>query len=357
MKTMKIIKRSGQEMTFDITKIEDVIRKASAAVDYHDTLSEGRIKLIANEVAGVCAKTSRPVREPREVRFRNAVSAMIRHNRRIRDNIRKVTPFYQGDGSTPVPASKYRIETLINPKRNGACNLLEEFGEACKAYRRGECPHDPLHRLQGSTMSLVEDELEPAFRHKALHISVTVVTDFYNYLLTPNTRTTDEEHARNIDEHVARLQRRFCQNADAFYDRTSELMSRRHSPHFMKCGPSTPARNPRKGSGLHGKRTRAKADELTQSDVARDFGVSRQQVCKWETCQTVDGPSNTSNEYGYYKSLRTDPKLRDAYTVLANQAKMHNKLIAETKKKGGRYKIAFVQFQEQFLAHNKRGIA
>ena len=56
---MKIIKRSGEEKPFDITKIENAIRKASQAVDYKDALSEGRIKLIAEEVAGVCAARDR----------------------------------------------------------------------------------------------------------------------------------------------------------------------------------------------------------------------------------------------------------------------------------------------------------
>ena len=56
---MKITKRSGQEVPFDITKIENAIRKASQAVDYKDALSEGRIKLIAEEVAGVCAARDR----------------------------------------------------------------------------------------------------------------------------------------------------------------------------------------------------------------------------------------------------------------------------------------------------------
>ena len=59
MKQMKIIKRSGEERAFDITKIENAIRKASQAVDYKDALSEGRIKLIAEEVAGVCAARDR----------------------------------------------------------------------------------------------------------------------------------------------------------------------------------------------------------------------------------------------------------------------------------------------------------
>ena len=56
---MKIIKRSGEEKAFDITKIENAIRKASQAVDYKDALSEGRIKLIAEEVEGVCAARDR----------------------------------------------------------------------------------------------------------------------------------------------------------------------------------------------------------------------------------------------------------------------------------------------------------
>ncbi len=59
MKQMKIIKRSGEEKEFDISKIENAIRKASQAVDYKNALSEGRIKLIAEEVAGVCAARDR----------------------------------------------------------------------------------------------------------------------------------------------------------------------------------------------------------------------------------------------------------------------------------------------------------
>ena len=58
-KSMKIIKRSGEEVPFDITKIINAIRKASQAVDYKDALSEGRIKLIAEEVAGVCEARER----------------------------------------------------------------------------------------------------------------------------------------------------------------------------------------------------------------------------------------------------------------------------------------------------------
>ena len=59
MKQMSIIKRSGQEVPFDITKIENAIRKASNAVDPVEALSEDRIKLIAKEVSGVCEARDR----------------------------------------------------------------------------------------------------------------------------------------------------------------------------------------------------------------------------------------------------------------------------------------------------------
>ncbi len=59
MKEMHIIKRSGEERPFDITKIANAIRKASQVVDIKDALSEGRINLIAEEVAGVCAGRDR----------------------------------------------------------------------------------------------------------------------------------------------------------------------------------------------------------------------------------------------------------------------------------------------------------
>ena len=59
MKQMHIIKRSGEERDFDISKIRNAIRKASQVVDIKDALSEGRINLIADEVAGVCAGRDR----------------------------------------------------------------------------------------------------------------------------------------------------------------------------------------------------------------------------------------------------------------------------------------------------------
>ncbi|MBR4893774.1 MAG: anaerobic ribonucleoside-triphosphate reductase [Kiritimatiellae bacterium] len=56
---MYIIKLSGEEKPFDISKIANAIRMASQVVDIKDALSEGRINLIAEEVAGVCAGRDR----------------------------------------------------------------------------------------------------------------------------------------------------------------------------------------------------------------------------------------------------------------------------------------------------------
>lgn len=172
-------------------------------------------------------------------RFRAAVAEIIRHNRRIRDAVRKVSPFYSGDPNAEEPPRKMRLEELLDPKRNSACRALVELGEALKAYPRGTCPPEPLHLMLGSTLSLIQDELEPLLRCREFNVSATVFTDFYNYLLTPNTMTTDEEHAHNIDEHIARLQRRFCQNSDAGYLFTTQMLERRKKtgriPPRKKC--------------------------------------------------------------------------------------------------------------------------
>lgn len=98
---------------------------------------------------------------------------------------------------------------------------------------------------------------------------------------------------------------------------------------------------------------RPRKADLTQEDVARDLGVSRQTVNEWENTQTTDGPANTSNEYHYYRSLRTDPNLRDAYEMLVNLAKAYNKTKKEWQAKGKRFRVTFVTFQEMWLKHSK----
>lgn len=89
--------------------------------------------------------------------------------------------------------------------------------------------------------------------------------------------------------------------------------------------------------------------ELTQEMVAKDFGVSRKTVNEWETRQTIDGPDNKSNKFGYYKSLRANPDLRGAYDQLVQVVQMYKK-VCENAKKLGRRSITFVTFNEKFHA-------
>lgn len=51
---MRIIKRSGEEVTFNKEKIEAAVKKANQSVSEADRLSEARIKLLANIVEGRC---------------------------------------------------------------------------------------------------------------------------------------------------------------------------------------------------------------------------------------------------------------------------------------------------------------
>ena len=56
---MKIIKRSGTEVTYDIEKIINAVRKANMEVVHKERLSEEQIQQIANAVTEVCNETNR----------------------------------------------------------------------------------------------------------------------------------------------------------------------------------------------------------------------------------------------------------------------------------------------------------
>ena len=104
------------------------------------------------------------------------------------------------------------------------------------------------------------------------------------------------------------------------------------------------ARKPHRGKHVQG--------ELSQEDVARVFGVTRQTVIRWEKEQTKDDSSNTSNPWGYYKSLRTNQELRDAFEMLSNQAKAYIAIRDEAKNKGKRFRMTFESFKEDWHRHN-----
>ena len=95
---------------------------------------------------------------------------------------------------------------------------------------------------------------------------------------------------------------------------------------------------------------RERGGEITQEQVARDFGVSRSTVNRWEIKQTANGPENKSNKYGYYKELRTNPDLRGAYYELVNCAKRYQAEKRKADKLGIRF-ATFVRFHEEWLTH------
>ena len=97
---------------------------------------------------------------------------------------------------------------------------------------------------------------------------------------------------------------------------------------------------------------RPRPGELRQKDVAEVFGVSRQTVVRWESSQTEDGPGNVSNPWGYYRSLRTNPELRDAFEMLSNQARAYLLAREKAKKRGVRFRMTFVKFKEDWLRHS-----
>ena len=97
-------------------------------------------------------------------------------------------------------------------------------------------------------------------------------------------------------------------------------------------------------------KTRGRGGEITQEQVARDFGVSRATVNRWEINQTANGPENKSNKYGCYKELRTNPDLRGAYYELVNCVKRYQAEKRKADKLGIRF-VTFVRFHEEWLKH------
>jgi len=222
---------------------------------------DDQIQIIQDRIHAIIRRMKKS--EPNMSRLREVVAKMICHNRRIRDQIEIVKPFYQGDITAPVPTHEQRIENLLNTKLNGANRYLVEFGEACSAYLPGELPNDVLDSLRDSTISLIVNVLQPLYATVALNVSVTVVSDMINFLKTSDPRLSRKEYLRKLDKHIERLIRRFCQNSDAFYDRTNDLIAARRAARNTTKRKSE-EREARKGSKLRGTRTRAMAKQMNE---------------------------------------------------------------------------------------------
>ena len=97
-------------------------------------------------------------------------------------------------------------------------------------------------------------------------------------------------------------------------------------------------------------KTRERNGEITQEQVARDFGINRKTVNRWEIRQTANGPENKSNKYGHYKELRTNPDLRGAYYELVNCVKRYQAEKRKADRLGIRF-VTFVRFHEEWITH------
>ena len=100
------------------------------------------------------------------------------------------------------------------------------------------------------------------------------------------------------------------------------------------------------------KRTRSKQGELSQEDVAKVFRTTRQTIIRWEKNQTEDGPGNKSNKWGYYKSLRTNPELRNAFEILSNATTAYFVAKDKATREGNRFRITFEKFNEAWGKHS-----
>ena len=148
MKQMKIIKRSGQEVDFDIEKIANAIRKASQAVDCRFALTEGRIKLIAEEVAGVCEARDRAmtVEEIQDV-VENKIMEMGSHEIAKRYIVYR----YKRELARKANTTDQQILTLIENNNEDAkqenSNKNPTINSVQRDYMAGEVSKDVSARI------------------------------------------------------------------------------------------------------------------------------------------------------------------------------------------------------------------
>ena len=182
--------------------------------------------------------------DPREMRFRAAADEIIRSNRKIRDHIRSVKDFYLGNSNAPIPPIQNRLETILNPKCNGACPCFERLTVAAKEYRPGEYPVHVLDLLHKTTLDLIHNEIEPIQRTQVCNRLVTLVEDLHGYLSTPAADFKLETHCSQLDKFRTQWSQCCCKNSDAFYERTSAILAARENP--AKNPPPEPSQKKRK---------------------------------------------------------------------------------------------------------------
>ena len=163
----------------------------------------------------------------REQRFRAAADEIIRSNRKIRDHIRSVKDFYLGVPRASLPPVDDRLETVLNPKCNGACPCFEHLTTAAKEYRTGEYPPEVLDLLYKTTIDLIHEEIEPIQRTQVCNKLITLVEDLRGYLSTAKADFNIENHCARLDKFRSQWSVCCCQNSDAFYDKTTAIVNAR----------------------------------------------------------------------------------------------------------------------------------
>ena len=328
---MKIIKRSGQELVLDISKIENAIRKTCQAVDYKNAISEGRIRIIAAEVADICDAHNRAICTEdvqqavgQRHELREAAAEVIRSNRRIRDNARKVAPFYLGDANTPEPPLNDRLPRHVDPKHNGAYTCIKRLGNALKEIMPGRYPSSALNSLRKTTVSVLHDSLEPIHRSKWINKFDTLVDDIHGYLNTPNPRLTREDHAKNIDKFVKLWIDSCYGNSDEFYNYASTVIERQSkTPHRTR---TWRGRSRRSGSGLKGTRTKMMRKQFREfneflmthpiSEIGQGKTAGARAIQFWNAHKkTFERAANASGEKRGYSSARA---IASAYRTSKN---------------------------------------
>ena len=155
-----------------------------------------------------------------------------------------------------------------------------------------------------------------------------------------------------IDRTLPPGDSRIAVSDEVFEEFAEMFLLFRHLLHGDASRPCAKRLVPVSAPAVKARTRRQHPGELRQEDVAEVFGVTRQTVARWEALQTEDGPGNTSNPWGYYRSLRLNPELKGAFEILSNQAKSYLSAKVAARKKGVRFRITFVTFRDDWLARN-----
>jgi len=232
-----------------------------------------------------------------------------------------------------LPEADFNPGLELDNTRNNAAYTLTDFFGVLKLFPYGEVPF----RLADEALSTT-DELIAAIKKRYPAENIRFLAHAVGIafrrskriwrIRKPPAPMSQPDYAAALDECLEEI-------LDALDDLNAALDS------MASVAPP----RARKTAAVH----RPK-DALTQSQVAHDLGVDRQTIVRWEKLQTVDGPDNGSNPYGYYKSLRTDAGLRGAYGLLVRCVRHYLRVREEAKRRNGAT-IRFVSFKEAWLKH------